>query len=542
MRTIEILDCTLRDGGFVNDWNFGAGSIANIIGRLVKAGIDIIEVGFIDARRSYDINRSIFPDTDSIKPIFNNLETDNALILGMIDFGTCPIEAITEQQDSVLDGIRVIFKKQHSREALEFCAAIKKKGYKIFVNPVSVTSYSDTEMLNLIATINALAPDGVAIVDTYGLMHKQELLHYYSLLDKNLITGIKIGYHAHNNFQLAYANSLELVALDSERELIIDTSLFGMGKSAGNTCTELVAMHLNENYGKCYDMYQLLEAIDVDISKEYARKQWGYTLNHFVAASNDCHPDYVSALIGKRTLSVKAVNEILARIEPPAKLTFSKALIENLYLEYQNKYIDDSGAYVALARQLISRKILIIAPGRSIETDKTHIQDFIHENEPAVITINFIDENYKPDYVFMGNSKRYSQFYNKIYMGECSAKVICTSNIAESNRKIDYIFNFNSLISEDDVIRDNPVLMLLNLLTNMKINTVFLAGFDGYTNDNMKNYPEEYIPFLYCNDQVILRNEAIRKAIRSLDNKISLKPLTSSFYFSPLVSSEYAPQ
>jgi 4-hydroxy 2-oxovalerate aldolase len=399
------------------------------------------------------------------------------------------------------------------------------------VNPVSVTSYSDEEMLELIKNINELSPDGVAIVDTYGLMHKHELLHYYDLLDKNLTAGTKIGYHAHNNFQLAYANSLELIALDSERELIIDSSLFGMGKSAGNTCTELVAMHLNENYGKSYDMYQLLEAIDVDISKEYAKKQWGYSLNHFVAASNDCHPDYVSALIEKKTLSVKATNEILAKIDPPNKLTFNKALIEHIYTEYQNKYIDDFGAYVHLSNQLKSREILVIAPGKSIETHKPQIQDFIKDKKPVVITINFIDDNYKPDYVFMGNSKRYSQFFNKIYMDDGAVKVICTSNISESNRKIDYTFNFNSLINDDDVIRDNPVLMLLKILINMKITRVYLAGFDGYANDTVNNYPEKYIPFLYCNDQVVLRNEAIKKSITSLKNNISMELLTSSVYF-----------
>ncbi|MDD2897393.1 MAG: aldolase catalytic domain-containing protein [Desulfuromonadaceae bacterium] len=531
MRYIQILDCTLRDGGFVNDWNFGAGSIVSIIGRLVKAGIDIIEVGFIDQRRPYDFNRSIFPDTDSIKPIFKNLDKDKAMILGMIDFGTCPLEAITEQNNSVLDGIRVIFKKQQYCEALEYCAAIKNKGYRIFVNPVSVTSYSDEEMLDLIDKINTLAPQGVAIVDTYGLMHKQELLHYYDLLDKNLTAGTKIGYHAHNNFQLAYANSLELIALDSDRELIVDASLFGMGKSAGNTCTELVALHLNENYGKKYDMYQLLEAIDVDISKEFAKKQWGYSLNHFVAASNDCHPDYVSALIGKKTLSVKAINEILTKIEPPNKLSYNKALLENMYMEYQNKYIDDSGAYADLRNQLNNREILVIAPGKSIETHKTQILNFIKDKNPAVITINFIDDNYKPDFVFMGNSKRYSQFFNKIYMSGCNAKVICTSNISESNRKIDYTFNFNSLINDDDVIRDNPVLMLLRIMINMQIKKVYLAGFDGYANDTVSNYPEEYIPFLYCNDQVVLRNEAIKKAIASIQNNLSLELVTPSIYF-----------
>jgi len=531
MQNIQILDCTLRDGGFVNDWNFGVGSIVSIIGRLVKADIDIIEVGFIDNRRQHDLNRSIFPDTDSIKPILENLDVGKSMILGMIDFGTCTIEAITEQKNSVLDGIRVIFKKQHYSAALEFCASIKKKGYNIFLNPVSVTSYSDEEMLTLIDKINELDPSAVAIVDTYGLMHKQDLLHYYDLLDRNLRSGIKIGYHAHNNFQLAYANSLELIGLNSDRELIIDTSLFGMGKSAGNTCTELVAMHLNDNYSKNYDIYQLLEAIDVDISKEYAKKQWGYSLNHFIAASNDCHPDYVSTLIGKKTLSVKSVNEILAKIDPPSKLACNKALIENIYIEYQNKYIDDTGAYANLSNQIKNREILIIAPGKSIETHKTQIENFIKVKNPVVITINFIDDNYNPDYVFMGNAKRYSQFFNKIYRSECDAKVICTSNVSESNKKIDFNFNFNSLINDDSLIRDNPVLMLLKILINMKIGKVYLAGFDGYATDTVNNYPEEYIPFLYCNDQVVLRNEAIKKSMASLGKKISVELLTPSIYF-----------
>ena len=530
MRTIKILDCTLRDGGFVNDWNFGIGSIKNIISRLDEAGIDIVEISFLDKRRKYDVNRSIVPDTDSLKPIFENLDIKNSMIVSMIDFGTCGIEAITEQKDSVLDGIRVIFKKKDYIEALDLCMEIKKKGYKIFVNPVSVTSYTDDDMMNLIRKINELGPYAVSIVDTYGLMHKKELLHYYDLMDKNLEKSIITGYHSHNNFQLAYANSLELMSLDSERELLIDASLYGMGKSAGNTCTELLAMYFNENYGKNYGIDQLLEAIDVDISKEYAKKYWGYSLMHFIAASNDCHPDYVAALVSKKTLSVKSINKILAKIEQPNKLTFNKELIENMYVEHQNKFIDDSGAYVALGNELGKREILIIAPGKSIELHHKQIQDFVKKQNPIIITINFINDDFVPDYVFMGNAKRYSQYFNKIYRKEYNVKIVCTSNITESNKKIDFKFNFNSLINEGNLIRDNAVLMLLKILIKMKIKKVSLAGFDGYSADNVTNYPGEYIQFLFHNDDVVLRNEEIKKAIAIIGRDIKLEFLTPSLY------------
>ena len=530
MRSIKILDCTLRDGGYVNDWNFGLGTIESIISRLEKAGIDIIEIGFLDERRKYDENRSILPDTDSIKPIFKNLDIQGAMILAMIDFGTCGIEKLTEQKDSVLDGIRVIFKKKDYPEALKFCAEIKKKGYKLSLQPVSVTSYSDNEMTELLKKVNEIEPYSVSVVDTYGLMHKKELLHYFNLMDKNLTEEILIGYHSHNNFQLGYANCTELMAVNSDRELIVDGSLYGMGKSAGNACTELLAMHMNENYGGRYNLDQLLEAIDIDIMKEYAKQYWGYSFKHFIAASNDCHPDYVSNLLNKKTLSVQSINEIIAKIEPANKLTFNRDIMENLYLEYQNNIIEDSGAYAGLSAELGKRNILIIAPGKSIELHVEKIRSYIKEKNPVIITINFINDDFDPDYVFMGNAKRYSQFFNKIYRKDLNVKVICTSNIAESNKKIDYKFNFNSLVNEDALIRDNPMLMLLKILTKMKIKKASLAGFDGYSADDTQNYPNEYIQFLYCDDNVILRNEAVKKELAVIGKDIHLEFLTPSLY------------
>jgi len=312
--------------------------------------------------------------------------------------------------------------------------------------------------------------------------------------------------------------------------LVIDSSLYGMGKGAGNTCTELIATYLNKNYERNYCIDQLLEAIDVDISKEYAKKYWGYSLMHFIAASNDCHPDYVSTLINKRTLSVQSINEILSGIDATEKLTFNKELIESTYIRYQNISIDDSTAYARLLSELGKREILIIAPGRSIETHRDKIRSFIRRTDPIVITINFINDDFKPHYVFMGNAKRYSQFFNKICKNNQRLKVVCTSNVSESNQKIDFKFNFNSLVHDNEYIRDNPVLMLLKILVTMKVERVNLAGFDGYSGDNVDNYSAEYIQFLFCNDDVLLRNEACKKAVAKIRKNIELEFLTPSLY------------
>jgi len=525
-----LLDCTLRDGGFVNDWNFGFGSIKSIISRLDYAGIDIIEVGFIDERRSYDEDRSIFPDTKSILPVFQSINKPKAIVVGMIDYGTCAIDKVSNQQESCLDGIRVIFKKNDQDKAIEFLGQIKEKGYKIFVNPVSITSYTDEEASILINKINKIKPYTVSVVDTYGLMHSKELLDYFDIFNQNLEKDIILGYHAHNNFQMAYANSITLLNKNIDRTIAIDGSLYGMGKSAGNACTELLAMYMNELCGRNFNINQIQEAIDVDILKEFEKKSWGYNFEYYIAALNDCHPSYVQYLLDKKTLSVKSVNEILSEIKTNKKLSYDKQLIENLYCEHQDRHCDDTLTIEALKKEFSGQKILLLGPGKTLHDNYASINDFIQNNNPIIVSINFLNESFTVDYVFMGNAKRYSQFFHKLYGENAKIKIICTSNITEAGRKIDFLVNYSTLLADDQIIRDNPLVMFLHLLKNIGLSEIWLAGFDGYTQDNSVNYYGDYIRLLYCQDNVILRNGAIKKELCEMQQFMRIFSLTPTRY------------
>ena len=93
-KKIALLDCTLRDGGFTNDWNFGFGTIQSLISRLDQAKVDIIEIGFIDQRRQYDNNKSIEPSTSGFAPILNGFNLSHSKIAAMIDYGTCDLQYI----------------------------------------------------------------------------------------------------------------------------------------------------------------------------------------------------------------------------------------------------------------------------------------------------------------------------------------------------------------------------------------------------------------------------------------------------------------
>nr|MCR4788537.1 aldolase catalytic domain-containing protein [Lachnospiraceae bacterium] len=291
MRDIKLLDCTLRDGGYLNDWEFGHSKIINIYERLIASGVEMIEIGFLDDRRPYDVNRTIFPDTASIRESFKSTTKRPPVMVGMIDYGTCSIDNLEDRKDSILDGIRVIFKKHLMDDAMAFVKQIKDKGYIVTAQLVAVSEYTDEDIAKISKLVNEVRPMAVSMVDTYGLLYPDTMLDLYKKLDAAVDKDIYIGFHAHNNLQLGYANAMAFIRHETDRNIIVDGTLYGMGKSAGNDPIELVAPFLNENCGKNYNVAPMLEVIEESIKEIYIRSPWGYRTQFYLSAENECHPN-----------------------------------------------------------------------------------------------------------------------------------------------------------------------------------------------------------------------------------------------------------
>lgn len=530
MGDIKLLDCTLRDGGYVNDWNFGHNNLVSIFERLVDANVDFIEVGFLDERRPFDMDRSIMPDTDCVEKIYGNLDKKNLVVVGMIDYGTCSLEHIKPCKDSYLDAIRVIFKKHLREDAMAFCAELKKLGYKVFAQLVSVTSYEDDEMMDLIRLANEVKPYAVSMVDTYGLMHQNNLKHYFDLLDEHLLPEIGMGYHAHNNFQMGYANCITMMSQKTERMLLVDGTIYGMGKSAGNAPIELIAMYMNENLGKNYHISQFLEAIDSNIMDFYTPATWGYNMFFYLAASNDCHPSYVSYLMEKKTLSVKSINEILGRLQGEKKLLYDQSYIEKLYKDYQMIEIDDSEHREQLKHVFAGRDILLLGPGTSITKEKNKVQKYISDKNPIIVSVNFIEETYPIDYIFLSNAKRYVQLATALSQNNVREKVIATSNVTKTSGTFDYVLKYSSLIDEEAEVIDNSFIMLLKAMEQLGIKEVSVAGFDGYVPKKTGNYIKTYMEYNFDADKTERLNLYVKEKIREFQSDLKVDFLTQSLY------------
>lgn len=530
MGEIKLLDCTLRDGGYLNDWEFGNDNIINIYERMVSAGIDIIELGFLDERREYDEDRTIFPDTHALDKTYHGLNKGNSMLVGMIDYGTCGIEHIAPKQDCCLDGIRVIFKKAVMHQAIAFCRQVKALGYQVFVQAVSITSYDREELQELIGLVNELHPFAFSLVDTYGLLHKNLLMKYYNFADRHLAPGIGLGYHSHNNFQLAYANCIELFENPPERLLLVDGSLYGMGKSAGNAPLELLATYINDNIEKRYHISQILEAIDVTILEIYQKIHWGYSFKFFLSALNDCHPNYVSYLMDKKKLSVKSINEILSELEGEKKLLYDKDAIEALYIRYQKKDCEDSGARKALNKIFSGRKVLLLAPGNTVQTECKKINAYLEQEHPVVVAVNFLPEQYDVDYVFISNAKRYVQLSGKLSRAYKDMPVIATSNVTKASGDFSYLLDYSSLLDEQALIVDNPMIMLLRLFKEFSVKEAALAGFDGYTKALTPDYVNPNMEHSFSKEKAFEINADVKESLERLKLSYPYRFLTTTLY------------
>lgn len=528
---VELLDCTLRDGGYINDWKFGSSVIHYMINRFVKSGVDILEVGFLDERREFDKNRTIYPNTDALNKVIGNVEKKNTKFFAMIDYGTCDSNNLTDKSQTVIDGIRIIFKKNNMYNAINLAKEIKSKGYLVTLQLVSITSYSDEEIEEFCAAANLVNLYGIGIVDTYGLMHREQMQHYFELLDQNLKSDIAIGYHSHNNFQLAYSNTIEMLHICKNRHVILDGTAYGMGKSAGNSPIELVAMFLNEYHVGNYDINQILEIIDSCILPIYQKTSWGYSLPFFLAASNNCHPNYISYLMKKATLSVKAMNEIVKKINPDKLLNYDEVHIAELYQDYQREWYDDTIAIESIKSIISNDQVVLIAPGGSISEEKEKTKVAKKRESTKVISVNFIPKDTMVDIVFVGNSRRYSIILDEIEKIENKPLLVVTSNVTSVNREVDYIINAETLFDKRTHISDNSAAMLLNLLKMIGVKSVVLMGFDGYRFDGKRdNYCVD--SFSYSNDEERLRsvNEQMTDKITEMRECMDITFATESVY------------
>lgn len=488
MNHAKLLDCTLRDGAYLLDKRFGDTTIKGIISGLIKANIDYIEIGFLQ-NEGFGEGKVVFKNAAEAKK-FIPTKKNGCKFTVLADYSRYSVENLEANTGDSIDAVRECFFKEERFGAIQACRVIKEKGYKLFVQPVDILGYTDMELIEFIQLVNEVEPYCLSIVDTFGSMYQEDLHRVFELLNHNLSPSCKIGFHSHNNMQLSSALSQEFIRMTvGKREVIVDSTISGMGRGAGNTPTELVAQYMVSKLGYNYDMDAILDLIDGYMDNIRARCQWGYSTAYFVAGCYSAHVNNISFLNQKNSIRSKDIRYILNKIGADARKKYDYELLEKTYWELLKANIDDSLSLQRLKDAIGAQQVLILVPGNTISSYIDDIQNYINTNKPIVISVNFIHDSLPMDYIYMSNVKRYQYWSNngKFF----TIKKILTSNIMENNSDENVeIVSFTKLIKCGWEHLDNSSIMLLRLLDILDVSDIAIAGFDGYdyANEGRLNY------------------------------------------------------
>lgn len=335
-KKISLLDCTMRDGGCVNDFAFGIDTMGRLLHAIEQSGVQYVELGYLDEAKGASERKTMYSDIQAIRN--NHLldrKKDGLTYLVMIDYGKYPEESLPPRTPDGLDGIRLCFHKKDREAAIQIGRKIKDKGYRLILQAMVCTRYTDEEFEAVIRQAAEAIPelDAFYIVDSFGCMSEDQVMNRIRQADRLLPEGAAVGLHTHNNQNLSLQHAVNAADLPLQREIMIDCSLSGMGKGAGNLCTEVFASYLNEEAGTSYDtgaMQQIIRSVIEPFQRVY---QWGYCPEYLLSSRYHLTPSYAKQFYRVRGLSLEQTEELLSRIPEEKRDSFNKAFAEQLLEE-----------------------------------------------------------------------------------------------------------------------------------------------------------------------------------------------------------------
>lgn len=445
----------------------------------------------------------------------------------MIDYGKFDTALLEKKNSKSIDGIRFCFQKKDALNIIPFCNQIISKGYDLYIQPMITARYSESELIELINLVNSKLPaaKGFYIVDSFGEMRYRDVLKLVKLADKYLNKNISIGFHSHNNLQLSYSNAIALIEEEIERELILDGSIMGMGKGAGNLNTELLMEHLNIFTGSKYSVEPLLETIDKVLKPIHSEHYWGYSIEYYLSSLNKCTPSYASYFYSKHMLSINDLAKLLSEIDEDKKNSFDKDYAEKLYLKFnKTNDFDDSITIKNLRKTFENKEVLIIAPGKSIISFKKNILDFIKLKKIITISLNMIDQ-FSTNFTFITRGALLNE------IDKTESEFIIPSNIKiEESDKIHKINYANWILKDATEIHDSSSVLCLNLLKFFKVKKIYLAGFDGFTSSASDNYYNINLRNAIDKDLALKRNTFYENYFKELKKTIKIIFITPTIY------------
>ncbi|HHO50335.1 MAG TPA: nucleoid-structuring protein H-NS [Deltaproteobacteria bacterium] len=283
-RHVSVLDCTIRDGGICSGWHFPPGLVRRTVAGLAAAGVDIMEIGYQTAAGVFDedeVGPWRFCREAELREVAD--AKGDMRLSCMVDVGRIGASDLRPADDSVIDMIRVACYAAQIDEAIELSEHALSLGYDVFCNVMAVTRCTPQAVDAFLERLRGSGVPNVAVVDSFGAMYPHQVRYLIRKYKNWLRPDQRVGVHLHNNQQTAFANAIASI---DEGADVVDASIFGMGRGAGNVPLELLLMYLD---APRFDVEPVLELADAFTALR-AELRWGYEVPYAITGWLNHHP------------------------------------------------------------------------------------------------------------------------------------------------------------------------------------------------------------------------------------------------------------
>ena len=512
MEDIKILDCTLRDGGYYTKWDFSDDIIKNYLNETNKLPIDYIEIGYRSIPKSTYFGEFYYCSPQTLKKVKSLSSKRIGIMLNEKEVSLEDLKSLLGGLSKYIDLVRIAVDPANFSRSILLSEKIKQMGFEVGINLMYMSKWEQfPSLIDNLSLINEVA-DYLFLVDSFGGIFPDDVSRICKLVNNEI--DIPYGFHGHNNLELALINGL--TALDNGAK-VIDSTITGMGRGAGNLKTELILTHLESKGIKKVDFSSIsnITAIFENLQNKYS---WGTNLPYMVSGANSLPQKEVMEWVTKRFFSYNSIIRALQN--------------------KKDKKVDNE-RFKIFKKQSSYKCALLVGGGSSVNNKIDEIKEFLKNNFSAAV----IHSSSRHSKLFRDVK---NQQYFSLVADEGSRLLNTFGNMENFSstcilppfpRKMgtivpeEVVNNTFELKGVDfsDILVDTHTAIALQTIIELSIEEVFVVGYDGYANNNIKNHEMD----LFKENEYLFRSFVKHTSM-------DLKSLTPTLYKSFLQNSIYS--
>tara|TARA_B100000886_G_scaffold339785_1_gene306335 strand:- start:14454 stop:16031 length:1578 start_codon:yes stop_codon:yes gene_type:complete len=500
---LKILDCTLRDGGYYNNWKFSKSQILEYLKNIYQSNIDFVEIGFRFFQKNPDFGKLAFSEDNFIKTLRLKNKVKYSVMVNSADLVKDQKLILTKKiflkkKKSKISTIRIAVNYSHIFDIVEHLNYLKTQGYQIIINLMQVHKVTESKLKDFLFFLKKENIKTFYFADSFGSLKPNDVKKICSNIKK--YWNNEFGIHAHDNCGYALANTLEAF---NNGATFLDCTIMGMGRGAGNTSTESLITELSNLGFKKYNTKPIYSLTDSFFKKLKQKYKWGSSIYYHLAAIKNIHPSYIQELLFDNRYKHDEIINIIFNLSKIKKIySYNSEIITKLKLKpFKLKKTK------LLKSWCIDRNIMILGQGKSVNSNYDQIFEIIKKNKCIVISLNINQyvENKFINFHVVSDVKRYSLDQHNY---KDLNKIILPLNILEkfSYKKNKNFINYNLVIQNNTFkINEDGCILPNELAIGYAIaackyggaKKIYLAGFDGYDdNDELNIKLKNYFKFL----------------------------------------------